>query len=358
MGWIHRENCSLGLRAARHGADNGAQPARFIQAGMFGVHHRVTEGRAPRPWTLPCVHGRESSRSPLSWFSVGAPFARQSPGLRRRSKRTFGRSSALTVSIATAQRTRSRAGSICDWCDFKSPAEIRARQSRRTIRSQPSAGANSRRRNAAERREAGAQEIDTIARWIAGGAKTERPEPESIAPGLGITAEERSWWAFQPIVRPAVSAQATDPRVRTPIDALLRASMPSGLSFSPDADKRSLILRAYFDLLGLPPTPEEVEQFVTDESADAYEQLIDRLLASPHYGERWARHWLDAAGYADSDGGATQDAVRTWAYKYRDYVIRAFNADKPFDRFLQEQLAGDELAGPINGDLTPSRSNC
>jgi mono/diheme cytochrome c family protein len=199
------------------------------------------------------------------------------------------------------------------------------------------------------------REIDTIARWIATGAKTERPEPESIAPGLGITAEERSWWSFRRIERPAVSVQATEPRVRTQIDALLRASMPEGLSFSPDADKRSLILRSYFDLLGLPPTPDEVEQFVKDQSADAYEKLVDRLLASPHYGERWARHWLDAAGYSDSEGGAMQDAVRTWAFKYRDYVIRAFNSDKPFDRFLQEQLAGDELAGAIRGDLSPAQ---
>jgi mono/diheme cytochrome c family protein len=198
-------------------------------------------------------------------------------------------------------------------------------------------------------------EIETVARWIAAGAKTVRPEPDSIAPGLGITAEERSWWAFQPISRPADAALPTGPRVRTPIDALLAKSMPAGLEFSPDADKRTLMLRAYFDLLGLPPTPEETEQFLADESADAYEKLIDRLLASPHYGERWARHWLDAAGYADSEGGAMQDAVRAWAFKYRDYVIRAFNADKPFDRFLHEQLAGDELAGPIAGDLTPEQ---
>ncbi|MEX0611964.1 MAG: DUF1553 domain-containing protein [Pirellulales bacterium] len=199
------------------------------------------------------------------------------------------------------------------------------------------------------------KEIETIERWIAGGAMTQRPEPESIAPGLGIAEEERSWWSFQPIERPAVSAQLTDPRVRTPIDALLRQSMPDGLQFSPDADKQTLILRAYFDLVGLPPTPEEVEQFVADQSADAYEKLVDRLLESPHYGERWARHWLDAAGYADSEGGTTQDIIRSWAFKYRDYVIRSLNSDKPFDRFLHEQLAGDELAGPVSGDLTPEQ---
>jgi len=200
-----------------------------------------------------------------------------------------------------------------------------------------------------------AKEIDLIARWIAAGAKTARPEPETIAPGLGITEEERAWWAFRPILRPDLSAAPTDARNRTPIDALLRTAMPVGLEFSADADPRTLVERAYFDLLGLPPTYEEVEQYLADSAPDAYERLIDRLLASPHYGERWARHWLDAAGYADSDGATTQDTVRTWAFKYRDYVIRAFNADKPFDRFLQEQLAGDELAGPITGDLTPEQ---
>jgi hypothetical protein len=94
---------------------------------------------------------------------------------------------------------------------------------------------------------------------------------------------------------------------------------------------------------------------MSDQSPDAYERLVDRLLASPHYGERWGRHWLDAAGYSDSEGGAATDAVRAWAYKYRDYVVRAYNSDKPFDRFLHEQLAGDELAGPINGDLSPAQ---
>lgn len=198
-------------------------------------------------------------------------------------------------------------------------------------------------------------EIGTVARWIAAGAKTGRPEPDAIAPGLGITVEERAWWAFQPIIRPDVASLPHGPRIRTSIDALLAASMPSGLEFAPDAGKQTLMLRAYFDLLGLPPTTAEAEQFLADESPDAYERLIERLLASPHYGERWARHWLDAAGYADSDGGAMLDPVRAWAFKYRDYVIRAFNADVPFDCFLQEQLAGDELAGPINGDLTPEQ---
>src|SRR5439155_9869327 len=103
--------------------------------------------------------------------------------------------------------------------------------------------------------------------------------------------------------------------------------------------------RLSFDLLGLPPTPEQVAEFVHDKRPDAYEQLVDRLLSSPHYGERWARHWLDVAGYADSEGILDADYVRGAAWRYRDYVIRAFNADKPYDRFLQEQIAGDELTG-------------
>ena len=105
--------------------------------------------------------------------------------------------------------------------------------------------------------------------------------------------------------------------------------MPAGLSFAPDADKRALIRRASFDLLGLPPQPDEVEAFVADQSPDAYERLLDRLLASPHYGERWAQHWLDAAGYADSEGATVQDAIRSWSYKYRDYVIHRSTPTSP-----------------------------
>ena len=197
-----------------------------------------------------------------------------------------------------------------------------------------------------------AEEIDLIERWIAAGAATARPEPESIGPGVGVTAEDRAWWAFQPISRPEVPDTADGEPIRTPIDALLRAAMPAGLSFSGDADKLTLLKRACFDLTGLPPSQEQISRFMADDSSSAYPALIDELLDSHHYGERWARHWLDVAGYADSEGATNQDAVRTWAYKYRDYVIRSFNEDKPFDRFIHEQLAGDELAGPIEGDLT------
>lgn len=199
------------------------------------------------------------------------------------------------------------------------------------------------------------EEIAILEQWITAGAPTARPEPETIPPGLGITPEEQSWWAFQPIRRPAIPEYPASERIRTPIDALLRQAMPEGLAFTPDADQRTLLLRVYFDLTGLPPTPAEAARFLNDQRPDAYEHLVDELLNSPAYGERWAQHWLDVAGYSDSDGRTTADTVRTWAYKYRDYVIRSLNSDKPFDRFLHEQLAGDELAGPQQGDLTPEQ---
>jgi mono/diheme cytochrome c family protein len=189
------------------------------------------------------------------------------------------------------------------------------------------------------------EQIALVRKWIADGARTARPEPDQLAKGSGITEEDRAFWSFQPIRRPGVPAVKTKDRARTPIDAfLLNAMAKEKLGFSPDADKVTLIRRAFFDLTGLPPTPAETEAFLSDPSPDAYEKLLDRLLDSPHYGERWGRHWLDVAGYADSDGYSDADPPRAYAYKYRDYVISAFNADKPFDRFITEQLAGDELA--------------
>jgi mono/diheme cytochrome c family protein len=199
------------------------------------------------------------------------------------------------------------------------------------------------------------EEIDRIGQWIAAGARTAKPEPMEITAGLHITDEERSFWAFQPIRRPAVPTVKNGDRVRNPIDAFLLARLEDkGLTFAPEADRRTLIRRATFDLLGLPPAPAEVDRFLADDRPDAYERLIDRLLASPRYGERWGRHWLDVAGYADSDGYATEDFVRPYAWKYRDYVIRALNADKPWDQFIQEQLAGDELVKPPYVNLSPA----
>jgi hypothetical protein len=193
-----------------------------------------------------------------------------------------------------------------------------------------------------------AEEIAKLEKWIAEGAKTLRDEPESLPPGPTITEEERSFWSFQPVKRPVVPAPenpADAARIRTPVDAfLLQKLRAQGLEFAPDADKRTLLRRVTLDLTGLPPTPDELDAFLKDEAPDAYERVVDRLLASPAYGERWARHWLDAAGYADSNGYAEEDSVRPHAWRYRDYVIRSLNADKPWDQFIQEQLAGDEIA--------------
>ena len=182
-----------------------------------------------------------------------------------------------------------------------------------------------------------AHDIAVLEQWIAGGAKTARPEPEALGPEHAFTDEERAWWSLQPI-----SSQT-----RKSLDGFIEAKLiEKGLSFSREADAATFIRRASFDLLGLPPTPQEVEAFVADSIRDpdgAARALIDRLLASPHYGERWGRHWLDAAGYADSEGFGEKDLERKWAWKYRDYVINALNKDKPFDQFVREQLAGDEM---------------
>jgi mono/diheme cytochrome c family protein len=201
-------------------------------------------------------------------------------------------------------------------------------------------------------------EIAAIRNWVAAGARTERPEPQQIAKGMVISEEDRNHWAFQPIHNRPIPSLPKSQRglARTPIDAfLLKDLRARRLSFSPDASRTSLIRRAWFDLLGVPPSPEEVTEFLSDHSSDACERLVGRLLDSPKYGERWARHWLDIAGYADSDGYTETDPIRPFAYKYRDYVIGALNSDKPFDQFVIEQLAGDELVGPPYKNLTPAQ---
>ncbi len=190
-----------------------------------------------------------------------------------------------------------------------------------------------------------AEEMGILEQWIAQGAKTLREEPAEV-PKFWITEEEREFWAFQPIRRPEPPAVKNPARVRTPVDAFILAKLEAqGLDFAPEADKTTLLRRVTLDLTGLPPTPEEVAAFLSDTAPDAYEKAVDRLLASPAYGERWARHWLDVAGYADSNGFTEVDSPRPHAWHYRDYVIRSLNADKPWDQFIQEQLAGDELAG-------------
>ena len=158
-----------------------------------------------------------------------------------------------------------------------------------------------------------------------------------------FTAEQRSYWALQKVTRPALPAVHNPGWVRNPIDAFVVSQLEAkGLTPSPPADRVTLIRRVSLDLIGLPPTPEEVEAFLADRSPNAYENVVDRLLGSPNYGERWARHWLDLARYAESEGFKS-DETRPNAWRYRDYVIDALNHDKPYDRFVQEQIAGDEL---------------
>jgi hypothetical protein len=159
----------------------------------------------------------------------------------------------------------------------------------------------------------------------------------------GAANEPGAHWAFRPIRPPAMPATGHGAWVRNPIDNfVLRALEDEGLEPAPPASRAALLRRAHFDLLGLPPAPETVARFLVDDAPDAYERLIERLLASPQYGERWGRHWLDAARYADT-GGFEADLLFAKAWRFRDYVIRALNGDKPLDRLIQEQVAGDEL---------------
>jgi len=193
------------------------------------------------------------------------------------------------------------------------------------------------------------KQIDVLTRWVKAGLPW-APGGGSIAQGGGseggkVTDAARRYWAYQRVKRPPVPAVKNAAWVRNPIDAFLLAKMEArGLSPNPPADKVALLRRACYDLTGLPPTPEEVDAFVKDPAPDAYEKLIDRLLDSPHYGEKWARHWLDVVRYAETNG-YERDGPKPFAWRYRDYVIRSFNEDKPYDRFIREQLAGDELPG-------------
>ena len=172
----------------------------------------------------------------------------------------------------------------------------------------------------------------------------ERLTPDQVAKlkaWIEQGAEYTPHWAFVTPKRPAVPKRE-GPIARNPIDAFILAQLAKdGLKPSPEADKATLIRRVTLDLTGLPPTPEEVDAFLKDESPDAYEKVVDRLLASPHYGERQARHWLDLARYADRNGYTIDGAAAIWPY--RDWVIKALNADMPFDQFTIEQLAGDLL---------------
>ena len=185
-------------------------------------------------------------------------------------------------------------------------------------------------------------EIAAVRAWIDGGAHWD--EGPTVAVAADATEElppgAREAWAFRLPVQGVVPTAAP---FEHPIDRFLEQTRQAqGLTAAPRADRRTLLRRAHLDLIGLPPTPEETAEFLADSRPDAWERVIERLLASPHYGERWGRHWLDVARYADSDG-FEQDYDRPNAWRYRDYVISAFNRDKPFDRFIEEQIAGDEL---------------
>lgn len=182
-----------------------------------------------------------------------------------------------------------------------------------------------------------AAEIADIRTWIADGAAW----PKDFALSEPRVADY-DWWSWRPLRRPEVP-DIQSPWLQTPIDAFVLAKLREHeLSPSAPADRRTLARRLYFDLLGLPPTPRQISEFADDRRPDAYERLVDRLLASPHYGERWARHWMDIVHYADTHG-YDKDKPRPNAWPFRDYLIRAFNEDRPYDRFIREQIAGDVL---------------
>ncbi len=191
-------------------------------------------------------------------------------------------------------------------------------------------------------------EIDAFEEWIQRGApwpKIDRVKLRS-SEQPAFSEADRNYWAFQPIEATPIPETRRDEWCRTPVDAFILSRLKDqNLSPAPAADRLTLIRRVYFDTIGLPPTPEEVEAYVSDAADDdeAYARLVDRLLASPHFGERMAQHWLDLVRFAESDGYRA-DAFRESAWRYRDYVVRSFNSDKPYDRFVTEQLAADEVA--------------
>lgn len=179
------------------------------------------------------------------------------------------------------------------------------------------------------------EQIAILRRWIDQGAPWPATEP------LKTVAVRNSHWAYQPIQRPAPPEATPKELIKNPIDSFVFAKLnQEKIAPSPEADKRTLIRRVSLDLIGLPPTPAEVEEFVNDKRPDAYERVVDRLLQSPHYGEKWARHWLDLARYADSDG-YEKDLPRPYAWRWRRWVIDALNRDQPFDQFTVDQIAGD-----------------
>jgi cytochrome c553 len=192
-------------------------------------------------------------------------------------------------------------------------------------------------------------DIDLLRRWIDGGAPAAATAdaPSPVALGLAISEKDRAFWSFRPLSQTPVPAVRQRDLVRTPVDAFLLSKLEARqLTYSAPAARTTLIRRAYLDLLGIVPDPEIVDAFVADRSEDAFTKVIDQLLASPHFGERFGRYWLDLAGYVDTVGRDVQAAgykVGAGRWQYRDYVVKAFNQDKPYNQFLREQIAGDEL---------------
>ncbi len=200
-------------------------------------------------------------------------------------------------------------------------------------------------------------DIATLTQWVKMGAPDPRAGDKHIKTKLtGLTDTARHHWAYLPVVKPGVPTVKNANWCKTPIDAYIAQALEAnGMVPNKLANKEALIRRASYDLIGLPPTPYEVADFIKDQSPDAFAKVIDKLLASPHYGERWGRHWLDTARYSDTKGGE-RNARRETEYRfpnawtYRDYVVKAFNSDKPYDQFIVEQLAADQLPGVKEGD--------
>jgi cytochrome c553 len=192
-------------------------------------------------------------------------------------------------------------------------------------------------------------QIADLTKWIEIGAPwpDDKPDAKPETAPFDNSAEQRAFWSFQPVHEPIVPPVENEAWPAGAIDRFILARLEAaGLKPSPPADRRTLIRRVTFDLIGLPPAPEEIEAFVADERPDAWEQLVDRLLMSPHFGERWARHWLDVARYAEDQAHTFQARMYPSGYRYRDWVVRAFNKDLAYDQFVTEQIAGDLLDGP------------
>jgi mono/diheme cytochrome c family protein len=191
-------------------------------------------------------------------------------------------------------------------------------------------------------------ETEAVANWVKAGAvwPAGPGKTEAKAPRYTITSEQRNFWAFRPVVEPAPPRVKDTKWARTDVDRFILAKLEEkGLAAVRPADRRTLIRRASLDLTGLPPTPDETDTFVRDKSPDAFARVVDRLLASRRYGERWGRYWLDVARYSDDKLNSTEDEPYTNSFRYRDWVIAALNEDMPYNQFVKAQIAGDQLPG-------------